>query len=224
MKLILVEGQPGSGKTTFSKQVCDFLAEQNLPHRYLDEYLQDTKIFGDFWTLTSSTTEALANGFLKAWQTYLQRYATENVVHIFDNTLFNQVQYLLINNLSEAEIRTYFHQVSELLTEIVVGMIFFVGEAKIVIPRIAALRENGWGDRVAVLLETYPYQQQRNRIGRRGMLDFFADAQAIKQKLLTQWPYPLLTCEITQGEFQVYEQPIINFVHSLVAKPTARKE
>lgn len=49
MQLLLIEGQPGSGKTTFVEKICGSLADKSTKFVLNDEYRQDSAIFTDIW-------------------------------------------------------------------------------------------------------------------------------------------------------------------------------
>lgn len=210
MQLLLIEGQPGSGKTTFVEKICGSLADRNAKFVLNDEYRQDTAIFGDLWednTVQSSATQEL---LLTAWRKYIFDNQDDNAIHIFDNSLMNHIQYLMAITTPEEEVMQFFSRIAAVFEQTDARMVFLDGDSEIVIKRVDAARKNGWGERVAAMLEGFPYQQQRNRKGKSGMAKFFSDSQALKRKTLEYWTFPLLKVDITEGHWPEYEARILS--------------
>ena len=222
MQLLLIEGQPGSGKTTFVEKICGSLADRNAKFVLNDEYRQDTVIFGDLWednTVQSSATQAL---LCIAWRKYIFDNRDDNAIHIFDNSLMNHIQYLMALAAPEEEVMRFFRRIAAVFEQTDARMVFLDGDSEIVIRRVDAARKNGWGERVAAMLEGFPYQQQRNRKGKPGMAKFFSDSQALKRKALEYWNFPFLKIDITEGNWAEYKARILNFCNSDVVVKRGR--
>jgi uridine kinase len=211
MKLLLIEGQPGSGKSTFASKICNGFEERKIEFILNDEYEQDTKIFTDFWEDNSMKSNIAIQLFLSSWRKYISENLNENSIHIFDNSVLNHIQYLMAISTPEEEIIKFFRGIINIFGEIDTRMIFLDGNSEIVIRRIDEVRKNGWGERVASLFETYPYQQTRNREGKEGMIEFFQESQDLKRRVLEYWEHPLLKIDITENNWREYEMNILNF-------------
>lgn len=213
MKLLLIEGQPGSGKSTFTSRICNDFQGRKVEIILNDEYKQDTEIFTDFWEDNSMESNIAIQLFLSSWRKYISKNLNDNSIHIFDNSIMNHIQYLMAISTLEEEIIEFFKNIINIFGEIDTRMIFLDGDSEIVIRRIDEVRKNGWGERVAALFETYKYQQTRNRKGKQGMIEFFHDAQDLKRKVLGYWEHPLLKIDITENNWCDYEMEIFNFIH-----------
>lgn len=215
MRVLLVEGQPGSGKSTFSKSIYEALKHRNMLYVFNDEEKQDNEIFTDFWSNSEMDSKAAIQLFLTAWGRYISQNTGSDTIHIFDNSLMNHIQFLMALNTPLSEIQAFFSSAVELFTGLDASMVFIDGDSEVVINRVDAVRTNGWGLRVASLLETYPYQQKRGRVGKRGMIEFFKDAQSTKKCLLRHWPCPLLRLDVTLGDWASYQNTVLAFVKDL---------
>lgn len=211
MKLLLIEGQPGSGKSTFASKICNCFKERKIEFILNDEYVQDTRIFTDFWEDNSMKSNIAIELFLSSWRKYISENLNENSIHIFDNSIMNHIQYLMAISTSEEKIIAFSKNIFNIFREIDTQMIFLDGDSEIVIRKIDKVRKNGWGERVASLFESYSYQQARNRKGNRGMIEFFHEAQDLKRKVLKYWEYPLLKIDITENNWHEYEMDILKF-------------
>lgn len=210
-KLIFFEGQPGSGKTTLSKILFDEFVKKNIKTKLIDEYIQDTVIFGDYWeTFENSGTEVIET-FIHSWKRFIESIEEEDVV-IMDNALLNQVQYLMSLNTEKNDIERFFSDTIKLFENVKVSMIFFDGDSDKIIRRINESRKNGWGERVAGFMSETPYQKKLNRSGIDGMVDFFSDSQELKRNILTGWTYPILKIDVTDQNWEEYKTVITDFV------------
>jgi uridine kinase len=212
MKLLLIEGQPGSGKSTFTSKICNHLEKRNIEFILNDEFKQDTEIFTDFWENNSMNSDIAIQLFLSSWRKYISSNKNDSSIHIFDNSIMNHIQYLMAILTLREEIIEFFKTITKIFLEIDTRMIFLDGNSEIVIRKVDELRKNSWGERVALMLENFKYQQIKNRKGKQGMIEFFHDSQDLKREMLKCWEFPLLNLDITDGKWCDYDRMILNFI------------
>jgi len=212
MQLLLIEGQPGSGKTTLIETICRSFADKKARYVLNDEYRQDTELFTDFWEDNTMKSSAAQEMFFMAWQKYISDNRDDNAIHIFDNSLMNHIQYLMALATPEEEVIKFFRKITAVFRQTDARMVFLEGDSDTVIRRVDTARKNGWGERVAALFEEFPYQKQRNRKGKPGMIEFFSDSQALKRKTLEYWDFPLLRVDITEGKWSDYQAQVLKSI------------
>lgn len=213
MKLLLIEGQPGSGKSTFTSKICNDLEKRNIKFELNDECKQDKEIFTDFWENNSMNSDIAIQLFLSSWEKYISSNKNDSSIHIFDNSIMNHIQYLMAILTLKEEIIEFFQTITKILSEVDTRMIFLDGNSEIVIRKVDEVRKNGWGERVALLLENFKYQQIKNRKGKPGMIEFFSDSQDLKREVLKWWEFPLLNLDINEGKWCDYDRVILRFIH-----------
>lgn len=172
----------------------------------IDEGRQDEEIFGDFWDDNQGSVSEIIQGFLSSWQEFINKHHDSKEIYIFDNALLNQSQYLMALGATWETLLDFFRDIVGGFAQVEVGMVFLDGNSETVIKRVIDLRKNGWGNRVAEMLAAFPYQIIRKRTGVEGMISFFADAQEMKRRLLADWPFPVVTIEVTAAEWERYQE------------------
>ncbi|NOR44812.1 MAG: hypothetical protein GQ534_04430 [Candidatus Delongbacteria bacterium] len=210
-RIILFEGQPGSGKTTLSTELFDEFVIKDFKSKLIDEYKQDTEIFGDYWDTFENSGAEVIESFVQSWKKFLAMIEEGEVI-IMDNALLNQVQYLMSLNTSKKEITKFFVTTSKFFEEFNASMVFMDGDSDKIIRRINESRRNGWGERVSKFMAEAPYQKQRNRIGIEGMVEFFSDSQVLKREILNDWLYPIIQIDVTDQNWEEYKKAIRDFV------------
>jgi thymidylate kinase len=214
MRFIFIEGQPGSGKSGFSELILRELGGETKNNVYIDEYTQDSEIFGDFWEVCNDSYEYALEKFKNAWSVFLNQYCKPGTTYILDNSLMNHVQYLMALSAPREAVCDFVKYVANIFSGIKTSMIFLDGDSEIIINRIDGIRKNGWGERVAELFAKFPYQKERHRSGKDGMVKFFSDSQSLKRETLNHWTFPLLKIDITNWEWDSYNQRILDFIRS----------
>ena len=126
--LFFFEGQPGSGKTTLSTKLRDEFVMKNFKTILIDEYKQDTEIFGDYWETFENTGTEVIETFVQSWKKFLTTIEDGDVI-IMDNALLNQVQYLMSLNTSKNDIANFFVTTSKLFEKYNASMVFMYGDS-----------------------------------------------------------------------------------------------
>lgn len=211
MRIILLEGQPGSGKSTLSENLYEKFIQRNTKCIIIDEYKQDSEIIGDYWEDFNKPSEEVIVSFVKSWEGFFNTVDKEAVV-IMDNALLNQIQYLLSISTPTEDITDFFNKIINVFKTANVEMIFLDGDSDIIIRRVNKVRKNGWGKRVANLLQSTPYQSARNREGIDGMIKFFSDSQMLKRKVLFNWIYPKVEIDVTNENWDECKEKVNEFV------------
>lgn len=204
MKLIMFEGQPGSGKTTIGEKIfVEMKGEKKSA--IIDEYAQDTVLFGDYWEEYDADFREKTVSFESSWDKLLDNPKNYEFL-VSDNMFMNQVRYLMALNAPEQNIEEYFMTVAGKLSETDIIMVFLTGDPDVVIRRVDRARTNGWGKRVSELFEKMPYQAKRQREGINGLVEFFHDADIFSKRLLESWPYPRVTIDVTKEDWTAHRQ------------------
>lgn len=188
------------------------LAKYNEDCVLIDEVIQDEELFGDFWENNEGPIEEMIKSFQNSWRDFIEKHHGNKVTYIFDNALMNQVQYLMALGAARETIEHFFRDVLGQFTQVEVRMLFLDGNSEIIIKRINNIRTNGWGKRVSELVTAFPYQLARKRTGLEGMVSLFADGQALKRQLLADWPFPLVTIDVTDADWERYQQQAVEFL------------
>lgn len=202
MKTILVEGIPGTGKTTLSEAVCSWLQDRGSDVKLLSERVQDEEIFSDYWERFDGRPERMAKQFVRRWRQLLRARQRVVAAYVLDNALFNQVQYLLALDADEDAIVTFYRQVSAELLPYGPLLIFLEGDAEIITRRIMAERMGRWTERVIELISQTPYQQARRRSGPDGLVAFMCDSMALRERLIEEALLPVVRCDVTPAAWE----------------------
>ena len=142
MQLLLIEGQPGSGKTTLIETICRSFADKKARYVLNDEYRQDTELFTDFWEDNTMKSSAAQEMFFMAWQKYISDNRDDNAIHIFDNSLMNHIQYLMALATPEEEVIKFFRKITAVFRQTDARMVFLEGDSDTVIRRVDTARKN----------------------------------------------------------------------------------
>lgn len=133
--LILVEGLPGSGKSTTAHALTRLLASQQIPVRWWYEEERDhpVYIFRDRATL-QHLVDALDRGeyrevildALAQWQSFAATVQDMDTVVIIDSCLFGYLTWSLFPfDVPEAEIRSYVSAVADIIAPAHPALIYF---------------------------------------------------------------------------------------------------
>jgi tRNA uridine 5-carbamoylmethylation protein Kti12 len=104
-QLILIEGLPGSGKTTLAKFLSAQLIRHDMPVRCL---LEETQPHPLHTAASPHIPETFAQGILQTWQAYIAQTGQSEIITIADGILFqNAIRLLMQNGMERQRIMAY---------------------------------------------------------------------------------------------------------------------
>jgi len=205
--IVLIEGIPGSGKSTFAR----FLANQFERNGYGCRLLLETTYEHPIMELTSYEHYTMfLEAFEARWASFLQAPAHEEVVVMESSFLQSPIVHLLHLDVDRDVIRSLIVRVSELLRAEDCRLIYFYQQdAPAAIDRMLAIRGRDFLDRKHEEYKEMPYFAKREEMGPDSHIAFFLDYAALANDIVPRVSIPHVMIENSAGAYDRYREQVM---------------
>lgn len=195
-KLILIEGLPGSGKSTTAQYLADEISGADIDCIYYHELAPDHPMPMD---LADKFSEHISSPVLREltlvrWEMFAGTLQPDAPVHIIDSRLWQNTVLLdyLAGESEEAVTRSHQRIVDHIRPCNPVFIYLDQDDTEKAINRTFAFREPAWGERVIEVVEQQKWSVDRSLKGRKACVSLLKEWVLIADQLFEQFPCPKL--------------------------------
>jgi hypothetical protein len=184
-RLILIEGLPGSGKSTTAAYLASMLRQQGLDARaYLEEDDPHPIPWGDY------PTRGLAEIVVPLWQTFTAGALLQPAVTILESRLWqNTTLFMYMCELSVEEILGFSRQVWPAIAPLAPVLIYLdQDDTEAAQRRLYTLRGEEWMKEALDSTLSYPWFRSRGLNDFAGWVQFFQEWSLVAEQLFADWP------------------------------------
>lgn len=193
-RLWLIEGIPGSGKTTAAAQLTTLCTAKDMPARWWLEEAKDHPVLPA--DLRRRSAEAgFATLCIEAFRAFVR---AETGILILEGSAFqNTVRFMYANNWPRSAIEGYLTAWSEVVAPAEPRLLLFhVRDPRTHYLRfVQAQRGDAWTDKLVAYVERTPIAKVRGWTGLNGFIQFWAEYQDLCLGLAEKLPLPTLILE-----------------------------
>lgn len=185
-KLILVEGFPGTGKSTTTQHIGSFIQRQGITCRwFLEEDDPHPIACLDF------KIEGLPENMIPLWTDFVQQAMQEPAVTIIESRLWqNTALFMYMSNWATCDIRRFGLDVAQAIAPLSPILIHLDQEdTETAVRRLYNLRGEKWIQEALAMTATYPWFQSRALKDFAGWVQFFTEWQVVAESLYDDWPH-----------------------------------
>lgn len=207
-KLVLIEGIPGSGKSTFAR----FLSNQFERNGYSCELFLETTL--DHPIIESSGSEGISSyleSFYDRWVKFLDQLSDGEIV-ILESAFFQSpIVHLLHKEADRELIRSLIYRVSNRLSMEDCRMIYFYQDD----PQVAIekmIESRGGNDYLLRKHDEYkqePYFLNRQEQGPASHISFFLEYSVLANEIVKQVSIPSEIIENSAAEYDLYQKQML---------------
>lgn len=176
MQLVLIDGVPGTGKSTLAKNLCAIAAKSGIDARWYLEESHDHPVHpkpNSAW----QSSDGFAQACLRAWAAFVDEWKDRETLHILEGSAFQSTVRLMMER-GLIGIEPYYNQFEEIVRVLAPKMVYLrPSNVREHSAYISALRGGLWSEKVASYLATTPYCVDHHLQGLQGMHRFW-DAYA----------------------------------------------
>lgn len=189
-QLILIDGLPGSGKSTSAQFIALQCTHNALPARWFFE-LEHVHPIHAFHVWSRKGPEEFMATTLRKWQHFATEKKGSNFVNILESTIFqSSLRLLLQSDLPHDQIFDYALQVEKIISVLQPVLIYFEQtDVATALRTICRKRKSIWEKYLTEVIEKSSYGKCRKLQGFEGLVHFFQEYQELT----------LLLCEKYQG-------------------------
>jgi hypothetical protein len=203
-KLILIEGFPGSGKSTTTRNLSETLRQHGVDcHWYLEEDQPHPIDCGDF------AVHGLAGQLIPLWQRFTAQAVQEPTATLLESRLWqNTALFMYMGECPIEEIVELNRQQAQALAPLSPMLIYLdQPDTQEAMDRLAATRGEEWIRWALDKTTPYAWFQSRRLTDFAGWVQFFREWQAVLERLFNDWPHPKLKiCNAHDDWAQAYRQ------------------
>jgi len=206
-KLILVEGLPGSGKSSTSQFICDQLWRNGEQSRwYYEEEMPHP--------LSPSSSGDYFKDALNTWQTFTSTAIASNEITIIESRFFQDVILpLLMGDVSRSGILKHVHDIAEVCAVLNPALVYLHQ------PEYAAALRRICDQRGPRIERIYIARNERSAYGRRlglqgfdGLVRSFLDGRSIMEQLYEEVEFRKLSIDNSERKWSSYYRQIGEFL------------
>jgi len=186
-KLILVEGLPGSGKSTTAQVICIQLLRNGFESRWYHEEDPFHPISHDGLTVDGGPTD-FRSVAPSIWQSFVAQVREKDEVVIFESRLLQNLVFpLLRQDVDRYEILTLIHKVVS-QCECLHSFLVYLAQSDYPrkLRRICDLRGPNWEEYMISRNDQSVFTQRRGLNGFDGLVQFYVEAREIQNQLLAE--------------------------------------
>ncbi|HNB37308.1 MAG TPA: hypothetical protein PK414_13870 [Anaerolineales bacterium] len=222
-KLIVIDGLPGSGKSTTAQWLILQLQQQGIHAKWLQE--DDTfhpLWWYEYWDGTdyqppdfdNIQIETFIETSLVKWKNFVTQVDASDQRTIAESVFFqNAVAMFLMGGAKPASLAEYAHEVQRITRELNPILIYFYQiDESIALQKICSLRGRDFEDELLHNMENFPYLRQRNLKGLDGVTVLWKETRKLTDKLFDEYTISKLAIENSLGNWPHYYRQIIDFL------------
>jgi thymidylate kinase len=213
-KLILVEGLPGSGKSTIAQFIWMQLQKHGVPCRwYYEEEEPHPVAFYERSSVHSTATDVFSDALAK-WQSFVSKAQQSDAISIIESHLFQDPIFsLLMEDIERPQILAFIHEIKEVCRCLdPVLFYFFQSDYAQTLRRICTHRGQLIERFYITRVEQSVFGQRRGLHGFAGLVQFWEAVKEIAERLFMEFDIPKLAIENSAGTWSKYYGQICDFL------------
>ena len=211
MKLILIEGFPGAGKSTTCEYVGIYFQEQEITCKWYLETDQEHPL--DFSRLK---LKELSKELPSLWKSFVEFIINEDILAVVESRLWqNTALFMYMSEYSIEEILEIHQLVWRELADVAPKLIYLyqtdVGKA---MERLYVERDRKKVEKDMEYTSQYPWFINRGLNNLGGWIKFFSEWQEVAEKLYKDFPYHKVKIMDSHEDWYLAYQQMIRFLES----------
>jgi thymidylate kinase len=221
--LILIEGLPGSGKSTTAQFVSNCISDSGIENKwwYEEEEGHPIYLFNDKKSMRNTVDELSRGSYkeiikhaLEQWKAFAQMVQNTQKVIVVDSTFFGYLTWTLFPmDVPIKEIRSYLIDVEEIIKPCNPALIYLyqdnIGTS---LKKICERRGGNTADRFIRNATESTYGKRKKLIGFDGMVSFWTDYRDFTDQIFAQIKIDKLAIENSASKWEEYMDQITSFL------------
>jgi adenylate kinase family enzyme len=201
MRVVFVEGVPGSGKSTMAAKLCADAGKLGFDARWYLEESHDHPVHPKTGQ-RSKTQGDFAEECLRSWSAFVEKEKGRQTLHILEGSAFQStVRFMMEKSLSG--IAGYFRRFEEIMNVLEPKMIYLRPSDAVDHSRyVCALRGDEWSTKVSQYLAQTDYFCRHELQGLEGMHRFWGDYARLCDSLVAETSIPTKRIDFVAGEWE----------------------
>lgn len=222
MRLILIEGVPGSGKTTTAKVICRLLESKGIEAYWHLEEAAEHPIHPNSLTRECDAPE-FADKCLKRWRSFAEQAQKNETLHIMEGSAYQSTVRFMMEN-DKGGIEDYFSEFVEVVKPLSPALIYLRPNDVVQNSRyISRVRGEEWATKVSIYETSTPFSTRHKLLGLEGMHVFWKEYAKLCDSLLPLWTLPKHTIKFEPGDWQSHVSEVWRFLETLGVLPAAQE-
>ena len=212
-KLVLVEGNPFTGKSTLSEYVAQQIGLNSHAVEWVSEGLMFQKYFPYVLAALEQEQPISEESLWEEWSTFVQTVENSPAIFVIDAAISYAAVYpLLVEDRPHAAIVAMVTRIAELCAPLHPSVIYLRGDSEQLARASIVERGDRWEKQMVDQSDAAPYQKARGRSGLEAAITFLQETQELMDVVLEAGGWQPLTLDVTSTDRETNRLAVLSFL------------
>jgi hypothetical protein len=212
-KLVLVEGNPFTGKSTLSEYAALQIGLNGHAAEWIPEGLMLERYFPHVLTVLDEGQTVSEEALWANWSAFVETVKSTPAIYVVDAAISYAAVYpLLVEDRPHAEIHDFVTRAAELCAPLHPRVIYLRGDQEQLARASIVERGERWEKQMVDQSNAAPYQKARGRSGLDGAITFLRETQDLMDVVFKECGWQTLTLDVTSGDRAANRRAMLSFL------------